>query len=91
MTEYVIISLKWGTANAPVFWRTNGAGYTTSPFDAGRYSEDEVKKHAAYYNNGEDTIAIPLTNRGLEGIDFQCGFSVTKLLEFYKHNKRDLS
>lgn len=29
MIEYIIISLKHGAADGPVFWRAGDAGYTT--------------------------------------------------------------
>jgi hypothetical protein len=63
--KYVIVSLKRSTKTETLFWRANDAGYTTNPWQAGIYSEQEVKAQPGYYNDGYNTIAICVTNSTL--------------------------
>lgn len=63
--HYVILSLKYSSRDEQVFWRSNNAGYTNVPWFAGIYTEEEVKADPAYYNDGYNTIAIPLTNQAV--------------------------
>lgn len=82
--KYIIISLKHGTGDSPMFWRASDAGYTYSPFAAGVYTEEQIKAKPSYYNNGESSIAVPLTDQAMSEIGFNCSFSVDNLLEFHK-------
>ncbi len=42
-----------------LFWRANNAGYTTRIESAGRYTEQQVRGNASYYDNKYTTLAIP--------------------------------
>lgn len=79
--KYIIISLKHSTKDTPCFWRANNAGYTNFPFVAGQYTDEEVKAEPAYYDNGIDALAIPLTEAGLDSIGFKCSVDVKKVIE----------
>lgn len=80
--KYIIISLKHGTGKKPMFWRENNAGYTYSPFAAGIYTEEQINSDPAYYNNGQDTRAIPLTDAAMDEIGFKCSFNETAVLKY---------
>jgi hypothetical protein len=59
---YLILSLKWSvTSENLVWWRPNNSGYTVLIERAGHYSREEVEAHPSYYNNGDTTIAVPLS------------------------------
>lgn len=79
---YIIISLKHGTGKQPMFWRSNNAGYTTSPFAAGVYTEEQVKAEPDYYNNGISTIAIPLTDMAMDDLGFKCSYDDSAVKKF---------
>ena len=79
MTNYIILSLKHSEGKRPTFWRPDDAGYTIFPFAAGVYTEEQVKKDPSYYNDGFNTLAIPLTSAGLESIGFKCSMDLTKV------------
>lgn len=64
--QYIILSLKYSTKDEQVFWRSNNAGYTNVPWFAGIYTEEDVKGDPEYYNDGHNTIAIPLTNQAVK-------------------------
>lgn len=89
--EYILISLKHGNGKRPVFWRANNCGYTTSPFAAGIYTEEQVKSEPNYYNNGEFTIAVPLTDEALWSIGLKYTYDQEKLMSFFEKNKSKLS
>lgn len=42
-----------------LWWRPKNSGYTCCLETAGRYSLDEVRARQSYYDNGEQTIAVP--------------------------------
>lgn len=85
--NYIIISLEQGTGDKPVFWRANDAGYTYSPFAAGIYSEEQVKRDPNYYNNGYSAVAIPLTDAAMGQIDFKCSFDEKEIQKFFQKAK----
>lgn len=85
--NYIIISLKHGTAKEPVFWRADNAGYTIHPWAAGIYSEEEVKQDQGYYNNGYSTIAVPLQSEELKEIGFECKYDDKKLKAYHRKRK----
>lgn len=58
--EFYIVSLKHTKGQNMCFWRPNDAGYTEIIEDAGIYTEEQVKEHQSYYNNGESSIAVPV-------------------------------
>lgn len=78
--HYIILSLKYSKPDEPVFWRSNDAGYTTIPWAAGIYTEEQVKRDPAYYNDGYNTIAVPLTDEGIEqsGLQFKLDMEAVK-------------
>lgn len=58
---YYILSLKNGPAgDALLWWRPNNAGYTITLEAAGVYTQAEVDAHPRYYNDGENTVAVPV-------------------------------
>lgn len=61
MSEYFIMSLKWTRTNedSVTWWRANASGYTWLLTSAGRYTERQVRGNPAYYDNRENTIAVP--------------------------------
>lgn len=69
---FIILSLKHSEGTKPCFWRPDDAGYTLFPWAAGIYEKSQVESNPKYYNNGYDTLAIPLTNDGLGSIGFRC-------------------
>ena len=85
--NYIIISLKHGTGEKPMFWKSNNAGYTFSPFAAGIYTEEQVKAEPSYYNDGYSAVAIPLTDRAMDDIDFKCSFSEKGIEKFFPKSK----
>lgn len=85
--EYIIISLKHGTGEKPMFWRANNAGYTNSPFAAGIYTEEQVKGDPDYYNDGYSAVAVPLTDQAMGAIDFKCCFDEKAIEKFFQKSK----
>lgn len=85
--KYIILSLKHGTGKQPVFWKANNAGYTSLPFNAGIYTEEQVKQEPDYYNNGYSAIAIPLTDAAMSDIDFQCSFNEKSVEKYFQKAK----
>ena len=82
--NYIIISLKHGTADRPVFWKADNAGYTEIPWAAGIYTEEEVEADPSYYNGGITTVAVPLTNEVLHSIGFKCSYDEVELMTLHK-------
>jgi hypothetical protein len=85
--KYVILSLKHGTPDSPMFWRSDNAGYTNSPFAAGIYTAAQVLGDPEYYNNGYSTVAIPLTDQAMGAIDFKCSFNLQGLENFWQQSQ----
>lgn len=79
---YIIYSPKHSTEEKPCFWKANNAGYTYYPFNAGIYSEDQINAEPGYYNDGYNAIAIPLTDKAMEAINFQCSVDINSLNQF---------
>ena len=58
--EYYILSLNHSPADGcALWWGANDAGYTKNLLTAGRYSEARVKEMAWYYDDGQQTRAVP--------------------------------
>lgn len=76
---FVILSLKHSEGKTPCFWRPDNAGYTNFPWAAGIYTEEQVNGDPEYYNDGYNTLAIPLTNDGMESIGFKCVMDLEKV------------
>jgi|TARA_R110000851_G_scaffold291657_1_gene446076 hypothetical protein len=77
--HYIILSLKHSEGKQPCFWRPDDAGYTIYPWAAGIYSKDQIEKQPNYYNDGFNTVAVPLTDDGLNGIGFKCVYDPKKV------------
>jgi hypothetical protein len=63
---FYILSIKWTRKGDKwvTFWRSNCAGYVWALASAGRsvagrYEEAEVLADLAYFNDGENSIAVP--------------------------------
>lgn len=69
---FVILSPKHSEGDKVMFWRSNDAGYTFWPWEAGLYSEEQVMGNLGYYNDGYNSLAVELTNDGLRDIGFYC-------------------
>lgn len=59
--KYIILSLKHSTPEFSMFWLPDNCGYTTCLANAGRYDRSLVLEQINYYNDGVNTIAVPLT------------------------------
>lgn len=89
--KYIIYSLKYSDKQA-CFWRSDNAGYTSNPFEAGQYTEAEVEADPSYYNNGESTIAIPVSYDILTSLGLIPKNVDKKVLSFWEfEQKRKLS
>ncbi|HNC14205.1 MAG TPA: hypothetical protein PLF59_20660 [Cyclobacteriaceae bacterium] len=85
--QYIILSLKHSRKDEPVFWCANDAGYTNSPFNAGRYTEAQIKESPRYYNDGFNSIAIPLTTQGLQQCGLKFSLNENEVKKFHSINK----
>ncbi|MFN3802616.1 hypothetical protein [Belliella pelovolcani] len=81
---FIILSLKHTEGNVPTFWRPDDAGYTNTPWAAGVYTDEQVKADPGYYNDGYNTLAIPLSNQGLESIGFKCSIDLDQVKSLKK-------
>lgn len=88
MPSYIILSLKHSKNDCPIFWRADNAGYTFIPWAAGIYTQGQVQSDPDYYNDGYNSIAIPLTESGIEasGLEFKLNISTVK--KFYTDKKK---
>jgi hypothetical protein len=59
MKEYYILSINHTRGYVVSLWRPNNSGYTIYLEQAGRYSEEQVKKNQQYYDNKVTTMAVP--------------------------------
>jgi hypothetical protein len=86
--KYIIISLSHGTGKKPCFWKANDAGYTNYPFNAGIYTEEQVKARPDYYNDGLSSVAIPLTDKAMADIGFTCSFNEEAVEKYFQVAKK---
>jgi S-methylmethionine-dependent homocysteine/selenocysteine methylase len=77
---FLILSVKHSEGRKPCFWRPDNAGYTL-------YTKEQVENDPDYYNNGYDTLAIELSNEGLESIGFKCQMDLDDVKELSKKAK----
>ena len=77
--NYIILSLKHSEGKQPCFWKPDNAGYTIFPWAAGIYAEDKVRDRPNYYNDGVNTLAIPISTTGLESIGLKIEMDITKV------------
>ena len=84
---FLILSVKHSEGRKPCFWRPDNAGYTSIPWAAGVYTKEQVENDPDYYNNGYDTLAVELSNEGLESIGFKCQMDLDDVKELSKKAK----
>lgn len=85
--NYIILSVSHSSKDEPIYWRANDSGYINVPWGAGIYSEEQVKANPKYYNNGYDTIAIPLTDRGIAESGLKFAINMPQLKKFIAENR----
>jgi hypothetical protein len=93
MTKYLILSLSHSTKTQPCWWRENCAGHTNYVVSAGKYTAEEINSDPDYYNNGRDTMAIPMTEAGFASIGFTESFNVSmvrKLADALENEKKEV-
>jgi len=84
---YIIISLKHSTKDEVIFWRSDNSGYTYVPWAAGLYTEEQVKSKPTYYNDGFNSIAIPLTDDALKSCGLKFKINISEVRRFHQNNK----
>jgi hypothetical protein len=84
--QYIIVSLKHSEKDEACFWRSNDTGYTINPWQAGIYSEEQVKANPDYYNDGFNTIAVCITNSSLQKSGLKISINENQLKEYRKKN-----
>lgn len=57
--DFYILSLSATRGDLIVWWMPKNSGYTCRLEDAGRYTRERVESVPGYYNDGENTLAIP--------------------------------
>lgn len=77
--KFLILSLKHSEGRTPTFWRPDNAGYTIFPWAAGIYDQADIDRDPGYYNDGFNSLAVELTNDGLESIGFECQMDLNKV------------
>ncbi len=85
--KYIILVLDSLVSQKPLFWCENFNGYTTDPFTAGHFIKADIDAMDTVYNDGVNSIAIPLTYTTLHNLGFKCSFDKEKLQEFIEKNK----
>jgi hypothetical protein len=77
---FLIKSIKHTAGDLVCWWGPNDRGYTHFVDFAGRYTEDQVKSRQHYYDNGESTRAVPLSEVIAESmrvvITKECGMKI---------------
>lgn len=58
MKRYIIVSLNRSTPDKVVFWRADDNGYTSIPFLAGLYTEQQILAQLEYYT--ENSVPVPV-------------------------------
>jgi hypothetical protein len=58
---YYIFSIKWTKKGDRVatWWREENNGYCYRMDWAGKYTQEQIDAQPDYYNNGDETVAIP--------------------------------
>jgi hypothetical protein len=64
MGDFYIFSLKHTNRKDPwiTFWRPENKGYAWPLEWSGKYTASEIDGDPGYYNDGVDTIAVPVVN-----------------------------
>ena len=84
---YIILDLSRSTKEKPVFWKDGDMGYTDNPFLAGRYEADHVYAQWGYYNDGVETIAVPLTHKAMEIMGFKLSWNWEANVKYFDRPK----
>ncbi len=59
--HFFILDLRsLGMWRGMLWWMPNDCGYTENLTQAGRYTREQVENNPRYYNNGEETLAVPV-------------------------------
>lgn len=56
---FYILSLDHTSGGVVTWWRPDNQGYTTDLNQAGRYTRRQVEAARSYYDNGDQTMAVP--------------------------------
>jgi hypothetical protein len=84
---FVILDMRYTKdSKQAAFWRANACGRTVNPFNAGHYTKSEIEKNPNYYNNGHETVALPL-DRIHDLIDPRCSFKLSKFHDYINTGK----
>lgn len=59
--KFIVISAKHSDQDGIVYWRPDNAGYTYNPWQAGIYTEQQIKENLDYYCSGGNT-AVDVNN-----------------------------
>jgi hypothetical protein len=70
-----------------MFWRPDNLGYTINPFEAGLYDEQVILQNWSYYNDGDETIAVPADHVGLHVIGFKWSWDSEAALKLLDRKK----
>ena len=84
---YIILSLKHSTKDEACFWRADNSGYTTNPWQAGIYTEEQVTNDRDYYNDGFNTVAICINNSSLPNSGLSLAVNEKKITDYRTKNK----
>lgn len=87
MDKYIIVSLKHSKPEFTMFWRPNGIGYTCSLVNAGVYSKEQVVGRPYYYNDGLNTVAVPLTRAALATLGLYTVVADSSMLDKFMNRK----
>ena len=87
---YVIVSLKHSEKNEVCFWRPDNVGYTTNPWAAGLYTEEQVSNDPSYYNNGNTTVAVCINNSSLPESGLTISITDSLIQKYRRNNKGDI-
>jgi hypothetical protein len=79
---YIILSLKHSTPDTPMFWQSGDCGYTEHLVNCGVYTKSQIIGQIWYYNDGVNTVAIPLTATALRIIGLKVSVDFTSTDKF---------
>lgn len=88
MRKYIIVSLKHSSEERLVFWRAEDNGYTSNPWEAGTYTEQELADKPNHYNDGAESIAVELESHAIAAAGLAIVPNLTKLKSYHKAQKK---
>jgi hypothetical protein len=89
MKSFIIVSLKHSTEEEVVFWQANDSGYTSIPWFAGVYTEEQIRRDLNYYNDGSN-VPVELNYHELQKAGLLIKTLSTKLREYAKKQQKEL-